>query len=94
MHLTQEQLDEVTEMAKLFYPASDIAINIEVDTEEFVLAIKAQDNDIYKAYRKGWLISDIKLRKSILTSAENGSNPAQQMLRQIQQETTARESYE
>lgn len=94
MHLTQEQLDEVTTMAQLFYSPSDIAINIEVDPEEFALAISAQHNEIYKAYRRGWLTSDIKLRKSIMASAENGSNPAQQMLRQIQQETEAKKSYE
>ena len=94
MHLTTEQLDEITIMAELFYSPADIADNLEVNKEDFVLSFHSSQGDIYKAYRKGWLTSDIKLRKSIMQSAENGSNPAQQMLRQIQQETQSKGSYE
>lgn len=87
MHLTQEQIEMVSEMAELFYSPADIAVNIGVSEEDLANNIKAQMDPAYRAYKKGWLTGDIKLRKSIAKSAENGSNPSQQMLRELQTKT-------
>jgi len=87
MHLTKQQIKDIEELAELFYSPADIAVNIGVDEDEFSILIKAKEGEGYIAYKKGWLTGDMKLRKSIVKSAENGSTPSQQMLREMQQKT-------
>lgn len=84
MNLTLDQLTEVEQMAELFMSADEIAVNIEVDPEEFEISIKIQSGEIYQAYMKGILKTKIALRKAILSSAINGSSPAQQMMREFE----------
>ena len=87
MNLSEDQLNEVEEMAGLFFSVEDIADNLELDDQELEalqLNVQFKTGDFYKAYRKGWLISEVKLRKSIEKAAENGSNPAQQMMLNFQ----------
>ncbi len=84
MNLTPDQLTEVEQMAELFMSADEIAVNIEVDTEEFEISIKIQSGEIYQAYMKGILKTKIALRKAILSSAINGSSPAQQMMKEFE----------
>ena len=75
--LNEEQIKEITEMAKLFFPPSDIAINIGVDIETFKIAILSETGEVFQAFKRGWLMGEIPLRKAIARAAENGSNPAQ-----------------
>ena len=84
MNLTGEQLSEVRDMAGLFFSIEEIAENIETDIEEIEMEMALKQGEFYKAYRYGWLEAEIKLRKSIQQAAENGSNPAQQMLLNFQ----------
>ncbi len=90
MNLTGEQLSEVEEMAGLFFSVEDIADNLELDEfslEEIQSDMQLKRGDFYKAYRRGWLCSQVKLRKQIEKAAENGSNPAQQMMLNFQKST-------
>ena len=85
MNLNEEQLSMVEEMAGLFFPPEMIAVNLELsesDTEFFVNAVIMQNlqADITKAYFKGWLQTEIELRRAIKQSAMNGSSPSQQMM--------------
>ena len=85
--MTKEQLEEVKQMAGLFFSIRDIADNLELDEEslEKISAdMQLRRGEFFKAYRTGWLTSEIKLRKSIEQAAENGSNPAQQMMLNFQ----------
>ncbi len=84
MNLTKQQLEEVEEMAKLFYSPEEIAINLEADPDEFTELIRIRSGIVFNAYMKGWLASDIVLRQSILQAALNGSSPAQQMMKDFQ----------
>lgn len=84
MNLTADQLIEVEEMAALFLSLSEIAINIEEDPEQFDLCIKSEQGPVFMAYMKGVLRTKIALRKSILSSALNGSSPAQQMMKEFE----------
>ena len=87
MNLTEEQLEEITQMAGLFFDPETIAINLELDdekTEYFIAAVeyKNMKNPIVKAYFKGRLASQVALRVAIKQSAGNGSSTSQQnMLR-------------
>ena len=90
MNLSEEQLSEIEEMAGLFFRVEDIADNLELSMEELedlLLDIQLKQGDFYKAYRRGWLTSEVKLRKAIEKAAENGSNPAQQMLLDFQKQS-------
>lgn len=84
MNLTQEQLLEVEEMASLFLTVNEIAVNVEVDPEELELCLKTEAGEVYQAYFKGILKTKIALRKSILSSALNGSSPAQAMMKEFE----------
>jgi hypothetical protein len=89
MQLTDDQIQEIEQMAELFFSPEDIAENIEVDPQKFILKIQLKEGPAYKAFRKGWITSDMKLRKSIANAAYNGSSPAQGMLKQLQDKTKA-----
>jgi hypothetical protein len=80
MHLSEEQISEIENMAELFFDLSDIAANIEVDPIELSEEILAEQGKAYASYTKGWLKGEIPLRKAIAQAAANGSNPAQTML--------------
>jgi len=87
MEIDQEQLEEITNMAQLFFPPEDIAINIGVDPEEFKTFLLAQSGPAYFAFKKGWLLGEIPLRKSIAQAAQNGSNPAQVKMLELKQDS-------
>ncbi len=89
MNLTEEQLSEVQEMAGLFFAIDDIADNLELtetQVEDLLLDCQLRVGEFFKAYRRGWLIAEVKLRKAIEKAAENGSNPAQQMMLDFQKQ--------
>ena len=80
MNLKKEQLDEVTDMAYRLITPGLIAINLGVDEDEFLQAVRTQGSDIRNAFYRGYLRQEIELRDSIIKSAKNGSNPAQMEL--------------
>jgi len=67
-------------MAGLFFTPEEIAINIEVDPDDFANLIKSQSGDAYKSYMAGRFSSDVELRKAVQQAALNGSTPAQQTM--------------
>lgn len=87
MLFSEEQLNEIQNMASLFFPPEDIAINIEVDQEDFLNIIRAKSGEAYKRFMAGRITSDIELRKAVQQSALNGSTPAQQTMLQWQNQS-------
>ena len=92
MNLNEDQLNEIEQMAGLFFSPNDVAVNLELeeeDTELFIaaVAIRNTKNELAGAYLRGWLLSEITLRKAIQQSALNGSSPSQQMLLNYQRES-------
>ena len=92
MNLNEDQLNEIEQMAGLFFSPEEVAVNLEMDeedTEMFIaaVAIRNAKNDLAGAYLRGWLSSEITLRKAIQQSALNGSSPSQQMLLNYQRES-------
>ncbi|MEI7526197.1 MAG: hypothetical protein WCJ95_17765 [Mariniphaga sp.] len=91
MNFTEEHLNEVEEMAGLFFSPEDIAINMELDdeqTEHFITAIEAKKTafPFVAAYLKGWFTAEVTLRRAIRQSALNGSSPSQQAMLNYQRE--------
>lgn len=81
MNLTEDQLKEIESMASLFFSPEEIAQNIEVDPDEFLLLLKSQAGDAFTRYMRGRLSSEVDLRRAIQQAALHGSTPAQQMMR-------------
>jgi len=80
MIFSEDQLTAVQNMAGFFYTPEEIAINIEVDPDDFANLIKSQIGDEYKSYMAGRFSSDIELRKAVQQAALNHSTPAQQTM--------------
>ena len=85
MNLNEEQLNEVEELAGLFFSPEDIAVNLELNEEEteyFSTAAECKNTKapIVAAFIRGRLSTEIELRKAIKQSAMNGSSPSQQMM--------------
>jgi hypothetical protein len=79
MHLSGEQLNQVTEMAYRCFAPFLIAINLEVDEVEFIEQIYIEGS-IRKAYYAGLIRQQTELREALIKAAHNGSNPAQEQL--------------
>lgn len=80
MNLTTEQRDEIENMAYRLIPPGLIAINIGADETDFLAELRTPGTEIRAAFYKGHLRQLVELRESLIKSAINGSNPAQQEL--------------
>ena len=85
MNLSEEQLSMVEEMAGLFFSPDYIAVNLQLSEDDSVyfynsVVLKNTSEPASIAYFKGWLESEISLRRAIKQSAMNGSSPSQQMM--------------
>jgi hypothetical protein len=80
MHLTEEQLNVIEEMAYRLFKPFTIAINIEVDEIEFQNELTYEGSDVRNAFYKGLIRQETELRNAIIKASNNGSNPAQEQL--------------
>lgn len=74
------QLDSVEQMAYLLFTPELIAVNLEIDKDLFMDHLRVDGSDIHKAFYKGYIRQQVELRSSIVSAAQNGSNPAQETL--------------
>jgi len=80
IHLTDEQLLEVEEMAASLMTPGEIAILLGLSVELFKYTIKSKpDHPIYLAYNKGRLKTKLTLRKMVIKLAEKGSPQAEML---------------
>lgn len=68
--LSEEQVQEVEELASLFFSLDEI---------ELIMGVNAEDPAFRKAYKRGSLKSEAEIRRSIIQLAKDGSSPAQAM---------------
>lgn len=80
MHLKEEQLNVVEEMGYRLFTPDMVAINIEVDEDEFCSEVEIPGTAARTAYYRGIIRQEMELREAIIKSAGNGSNPAQEQL--------------
>lgn len=89
-HFTAEELQEVENMAGLFFAPQEICIAMGWGAdllEYFKTSIETMDTDdvLCQHYFKGRISAEIELRQSIKQAASNGSNPAQVTMLSFQQ---------
>jgi hypothetical protein len=77
MCLNDDQLQEVKNLAALFYTPAEIALMMDFIETDFEFDIINKTGPLYKAYQGGRLQSEMELRNSIIRLAKQGSSPAQ-----------------
>lgn len=92
MNLTEEQINEVVDMAGLFFGPDQIGLNLELTADEqemFESSVMAKttNHPLTAAYFKGRLSAQVALRAAIKQSAYNGSNPSQQSMLRFMNES-------
>ena len=74
--LTKEQISEIETFASLFFTDAEIMI---------IVGIEDIDQTFKNSVKRGRLLGEAKIRKSIFDMAESGSGPAQTMAMKIMQ---------
>lgn len=77
MHLTEEQLQQITEAATAGYTPKQVAMMLGYDIAAFCEEVMNEDSAINVAYFKGFFSAEFAVRRSVINLAVSGSNPAQ-----------------
>jgi hypothetical protein len=77
--ITAEDLKEIERLAELFFTPKEIAIMLEVSTDDILSAIADENSEVYRSFYSGRLQSEVELRRSVVKLAKSGSSPAQTM---------------
>ena len=95
MQLSDEQLQQVEEMAAALLPPSEIAILIRIDADQRDLFCEICKNhtasDIYTAYHRGRLQTKYELRKTVIKLAKAGSPAAEPLADKYMKEQNIQE---
>ncbi len=83
--MSEELLKDAQEWAELFFTNEELAMLLDMSPSEIRLALEDVDNPLGCAIKRGRLLSEAELRKSILLLAKRGSSPAQATALQLLQ---------
>lgn len=78
-NLTKEKSDALEEMAYCLIPLPLIAINLEIEEYELKELLQ-QPSPVRTAYYRGYIRQKMEVQRSIIKTAQNGSNPALEQL--------------
>lgn len=91
MNLNQEELKALKDHAENYMSLPQLAIILEVDVDELTVEFNKKDSAVRKAIDHGRMLTLSAVQKSLITSAKNGSNPAQEKILEIINRITRRE---
>ena len=74
--LTKELMNDIEQYSSLMFSKAEIAEILEMPSDAFMELLE-NDEEAFKAFRKGRLVQEAKLRKAVFDLAGNGSSPAQ-----------------
>lgn len=80
-NFSEEQLNQIEEMAYLLISPTLIAVNLGMMEADLRYHLKDETSPVYQAFYKGLLRQKMELHRSIIKAAGNGSNPAQEQLK-------------
>jgi hypothetical protein len=83
IHLTNEELAEVTSLAAVFFTPKEIAVILKQPVDLFEDECKEHATQAGLAFWTGWLQSEYEQRKAIVSLAKSGSSPAQTMVQEM-----------
>lgn len=81
--LTEEHFLMIETMAGTGFLPREIAEVLEVNNSDFMTEYLDNSSVVYMRYRKGKLLSEVKLRQRIFKDAGFGSSPAQTLAKKI-----------
>lgn len=73
MELSDEKLKAAEDYASLAFTPTEIAILLEVDALKFIDSLKKTDSKLHKAYYRGFLLTQSKIRSTQLSFALKGN---------------------
>lgn len=79
MKLTDQQLQELEQWGGCFFSLEEIALIMGLDLAALEAAYHDRHSAVHRAIMRGRLVSEGKLRQSVIDLAQSGSNPAQQL---------------
>ena len=74
--LTIQLMKDIEQYSSLMFTKAEIAEILEIPSDAFMELLE-KDEETFKAFRKGRLVQEAKLRKAVFDLANNGSSPAQ-----------------
>ena len=74
--MTTQLMKDIEQYSSLMFTKAEIAEILEIPSDAFMELLE-KDEEALKAFRKGRLVQEAKLRKAIFDLADNGSSPAQ-----------------
>lgn len=83
LDLTNEQYEQIESMASVLYTSDKMAIFLGVDVNEFVELANNNDSAIYRAIKRGQLMSEYDINLNSLVSAKAGNATQMQRLDKI-----------
>lgn len=84
--ISDSDLQEIEAMAGLLVGPEEIALCMGIPKDEFIQAVGDQDNPISKAFYRGSMATEFKLRKNVFKLANQGSSPAQSLAMKMNDE--------
>src|SRR5690625_70739 len=73
LHLEEDQLQIIEQMAACNYTAESIAIYLSLDVDTFLVEFANQDSEVYRRYHKGQLQTDFEINNLLRTGALQGN---------------------
>lgn len=86
MNLNHEQIQKVKEYASLFLSYEEIALLLQINSDDFIAEVTDEYSEVYKAYELGRLENEIEIRKQIIALAKLGSPAAQEQAMRLLKE--------
>lgn len=83
MNLTEEEIAQLKEHAENYLSLRELAIILEVEESDLIVEYNKADSPVRKAIQYGRMITRSAIQKALITSAKNGSNPAQEKMLDI-----------
>ena len=76
---SSEDLAAISTYGEVFFTPKEIAIILQLNMQDFIDDCRDINHEAHAAYMKGTLLSEAKIRKSIINLAISGSTPAQNL---------------
>lgn len=73
LHLEEDQLQIIEQMAACNYTAESIAIYLSLDVDTFLVEFANQDSEVYRRYHKGQLQSNFEINNKLREGAIAGN---------------------
>ncbi len=77
MNLTEEQLEQLEDLAAACMKTREICMIMELDHDEFMNDLKDTASPVFIAHQKGFLTTKYLVNKKLIDLAKAGSSPAQ-----------------